>query len=221
MCYVIIAQLSKLHSHHSINFQTIFGLFLNSNGCSCQTINALHHCGLCLSFDSIQTLIQQLSVLCIFLAMWVAHSSHVLCWDNVNMSTSMYVEQCGDMPMKVQSGTMAVIYRLNYNPNMMHLAPIMQHAKTAGDLQFALHICPTFEQAASFYSQQQVIIVHILTLFSKLFQSYAEHPKLQHKPHRANLLIKIAQFPLQVSTINEAMVEGTIKVLEDIYEMQL
>jgi len=31
----------------------------------------------------------------------------------------------------------------------------------------------------------------------------------------------MAQFPLRVSTINEATVEGTIKVLEDIYETQL
>jgi len=78
--------------------------------------------------------------------MWVARGSHALCWDNVNMSTSIYVEQRGDMPAKVQSGTMAVIYRLNCDPNMMRLAPIMQRAKTAGDLHFALHIRPTLNK---------------------------------------------------------------------------
>jgi hypothetical protein len=98
------------------------------------------------------------------------------------MSTSIYVEQHEDMPAKVQLGTMAVIYRLNCDLNMMHSAPIMQHAKTARDLQFALHIHPTFERAVSFYSQQQVIIVRILTSFLK--------------PHCANPLIKMAQFPL-------------------------
>jgi len=92
--------------------------------------------------------------------------------------------------------------------------PIMQHAKAAGDLKFIFHICPTFKQAASFYSQQQVIVVRILTSFLKPFHTYAEQTQ-------APMCIKMAQFPLWVSTINEATVEGTIKVLENIYEKQL
>ena len=73
-------------------------------------INTLHKCGLCLSFDSIQTLIKQLALLCIILATWVAYGPHAPCWDNINMKTLIFVEQRGDIPAKVQLGTMAVLY---------------------------------------------------------------------------------------------------------------
>jgi hypothetical protein len=114
--------------------------------------------------------------------MWVARGPHALCWDNINMKTSIFVEQRGDMPSKVQSGTMAVMYRINCDPGWMCLSPIVQHAKKAGDLEFTLHIHPTSEQSIAFHGQLQVIINHMLTLFSQLFHHYAHHHKLQHKP---------------------------------------
>lgn len=137
------------------------------------------------------------------------------------MKTSIYVEQRGDAPAKVQSGTMAVIYRINCDPAIMRLRPIVERAKRAGDLNFALHIRPTIEQSISFRGQLQVIITRVLTTFSKPFHYLAEHPQLQHKARRPLPLKKMEQFPLRVSTINEATVVGTIQVLSDVYETQL
>ena len=153
--------------------------------------------------------------------MWVARGPHALCWDNINMKTSIFVEQRGDMPAKVQSGTMAVMYRINCDPSKMRLSPIVERAKRAGDLDFNLHIRPTFEQSAAFHGQLQVIVVRVLTSFSKPFHSYAQHQKLQHKPRRPLPLTKTGQFPLRVSTHNEATVVGTIGVVSDIYGTQL
>jgi len=91
--------------------------------------------------------------------------------------------------------------------------PIMQHAKAAGDLKFIFHICPTFKQAAS-------------SIPAASYWLFASHIILEAISHicrttQAPMCIKMAQFPLWVSTINEATVEGTIKVLENIYEKQL
>jgi len=96
------------------------------------------------------------------------------------MKTSIFVEQQGDMPAKVQLGTMAVLYQINCDPALMRLSPIVQCAKKAGDLEFGLHICPTFEQSLAFRGQLQVIVIHVLTSYSETF--HAQHHKLQYKP---------------------------------------
>jgi hypothetical protein len=50
---------------------------------------------------------------------------HVLYWDNINITTSIFVEQHKDAPSKVQSGTFAVVYQLHADPNKLLLDPII------------------------------------------------------------------------------------------------
>jgi hypothetical protein len=202
----------------SFSFQAIFGLFLWTTGCQRQTIEALHRCGLSLSFVSIIKLRGTLADRCIELASEVAAGAHVLCWDNINISTSIFVEQRKDAPSKVQSGTFAVMYKVIADPGQLALGPIMNRARTAGDLDFDLHIKPTLEQLVSVHSQMKILVVRVLTTFSKPFAAFAASPQLQHKPRRPMKLTKTQTFPLRVTTINEATVEGTIKVWLNAYE---
>jgi hypothetical protein len=155
---------------------------------------------------------------CIKLASEVAAGAHVLCWDNINISTSIFVEQRKDAPSKVQSGTFAVMYKVIADPGQLALGPIMNRARTAGDLNFDLHIKPTLEQLVSVHSQMKILVVRVLTTFSKPFAAFAASPQLQHKPQRPMKLTKTQTFPLRVTTINEATVEGTIKVWLNAYE---
>jgi len=85
-------------------------------------------------------------------------------------------------------------------------------------MDFDLHVKPTLEQLRSTRSQFKVLVVRVLTTFSKPFQSYADSPQLQHAPRRVLTLKKTETYPLRVTTINEATVEGTIKVWDNIYE---
>lgn len=213
-----MCQLGKSRSALAFNFQAIFGLFLWTTGCQRQTIDALHHCGLSLSFVTLTKLREQLANRCIELAAEVAVGPHVLCWDNVNISTSIFVEQRRDAPSKVQSGTFAILYKVHAPLSHLALEPIMTRAANASDLNFNLHIKPTFDQMQATRYQMHVIIVRILTTFSRHFEGYAALPKLQHRPRKLLKLRKTATYPLRVTTINEATIEGTIKVWEDAYE---
>jgi len=88
----------------------------------------------------------------------------------------------------------------------MLLAPIIAQAKTALNLDFDAHICPTRLQMASTFFQIQVIVIWILASNYEPFGHYATSPKLEHKPHRPTPLTKTETFPLRVTTINEATV---------------
>jgi hypothetical protein len=137
MCHIIITQLANSRSMRSISFPAIFSIFQWTTGCQRQIIDVLHRCGLSLSFDGVMTAIHNLGQNCLALAQTVARQPHALCWDNVNMKTSIFVEQRPDAPSKVQSRTFAVLYQLEgVDPGLMSLAPIIDRAKMAPELEF-------------------------------------------------------------------------------------
>lgn len=202
----------------------MFGLFLWSTGCQRQTIDALHRCGLSVSYTSVMKTIESLAEHCMRLAKKAARDMHGVGYDNVNLSTSIYVEQRGSSgPAKVTSGTFAVLYILrNGNAEHMKLAPILERLKNAPALSFNHDIRPTRPQLESFERQLLVTIVNVLTTYCDGFKSYADHPILQHKPRRPmpdGYVTK--QYPTRVSTIEEATVDGNLKFHDDLYLTQL
>ncbi|KAF8122361.1 hypothetical protein EV363DRAFT_1094268, partial [Boletus edulis] len=92
-CNVIITQLAKERSQLTIYFAAPFTLFLWTNGASRQTIEALHKCGLCISFSSLTKLVNNLAAQVLDQAARFARGPHVMCYDNINISTSIFVEQ--------------------------------------------------------------------------------------------------------------------------------
>ena len=126
---MIVTQLATQRSQHSLFFAVPFSIFLWTNGVSRQTIEALYKCGLSISFTSLSTLLNRLSIQCLERAFTVGRGPHMLCYDNINISTSIHVEQRAFAPAKVQSGTFAVLYEVrNGNLKDMALLPIIQRA---------------------------------------------------------------------------------------------
>ncbi|KAF9218877.1 hypothetical protein BS17DRAFT_790440 [Gyrodon lividus] len=60
-CKVMITQLAKQRSNHSLYAAAPFTLFLWTNGASRQTIETLAQCGLCISFTSLCALLNNLA----------------------------------------------------------------------------------------------------------------------------------------------------------------
>ena len=187
-------------------------------------IDALHKCGLSISYSSVLNAISSLAAQCVELTMKIGSGIHVLCYDNVNLSTSIFVEQCGNFsPAKVTSGTFAVLYKVhNRNPEHMRLVPIIEHFKSVKGLKFNLDLQPTVNQFESFLAQLKVIVIHILTKYIKGFEPYSKDQALQHKPRCPipNGYIT-EQFPLHATTIEEATVHGNLLFHDDVYITQL
>ena len=70
-------------------------------------LNKLH---LSPCFDTISSTAVMLTNGCITEAIVVTKSPHVLAYDNIQVSTSLPIEQQEGAPAKVQSGTVSVIY---------------------------------------------------------------------------------------------------------------
>ncbi|KAH8993094.1 hypothetical protein EDB83DRAFT_2509997 [Lactarius deliciosus] len=224
MCDIIVWQLSYQHSNRVLGFPALFGLFLWSSGCSRQTIEALHRCGLSVCFTSVMNNIAALASQCLKLAVKVGSGPHVFCYDNIQISTSIFVEQRGSSgPAKVTSGTFGILYKVhNGRPEHMKLAPILERFGKAKGLDFNRDVRPTDQQLRSFQCQLKVVIIRVLTTYSIKFQSYAKDPALQHVSRRPMPPgYKTEQFPVRVSTIEEATVHGNLLFHDDIFLTQL
>jgi hypothetical protein len=143
------------------------------------------------------------------LARQVGSGIHVFCYDNINISTSIFVEQRGSSgPAKVTSGTFGVIYKVrNGNPDHMLLAPIMERFKHTKGLDYNHDIRPTLEQLSSVHSQLKIVVVEALLKHCTEFKSYAEKSDLQHTTRRCILKgYRTEQYPIRITTIEEASV---------------
>ncbi|TFY51932.1 hypothetical protein EVG20_g10773 [Dentipellis fragilis] len=229
MCGVILLQLAKQRSNLNMKFAAPFGLFLWSTGCQRKTIDVLFCCGLSISYDSILKLINNLANHCVAQACIIARSPHMNGYDNLNLKTSIFVEQRGaDTPRKVQSGTFSVIYQLRYGDGypmqqLVCLQPILDRAKACSGLDYYADLRPTIAQCKAVQREFSVLIVHTLLEFCPGFdKSYSEDPLLQPVAQRPLPKgYKTRCFPLRTSTIEEATVEGNLAVHEDIYINQL
>ena len=153
----------------------------------------------------------------------VGSGIHIFCYDNINLSTSIFVEQRGLSPAKVTSGTFAVLYKVrNGRAEHMKLAPILKRFKQVKGLIFDQDLQPTVDQMTSFLFQLKVVVVRVLTKYIKGFQSYSKSQGLQHKPRCPMPKGYVTeQFPLRATTIEEATVRGNLLFHDDIYLTQL
>ncbi|KAF8128439.1 hypothetical protein EV363DRAFT_423731 [Boletus edulis] len=133
----------------SIQLQSLFSftLFYWTNGASRQTTETLAQCSLCISFTSLSALLNQLASRCVDKAIQVAQRPHILCYDNINISMSIFVEQRLSAPTKVQSGTFPILYEIEgANWEDMRLAGMLRRAYEATGLVFNADIRPTKQQ---------------------------------------------------------------------------
>lgn len=194
-----------------------------STGASRQLINVLNKSCLSVSYNSISNIIKALADRSIADARRVAAGPHGLGYDNINMSSSIFVEQAPGSMSKVQSGTFGVIYELlNANEKDMELAPMILRLKESSPLKIT-DLRPSLESIKSYQFQTAVNVSKILFKYEESFTSaYKNHPELQNKPrHRIPKDHKTKFYPVRCSTIEEASIKGNILVHDDIYLVQL
>ena len=147
---------------------------------------------------------------------------HALAYDNINLSTSIFVEQTANTPNKVQSGTFPLIYELmSAKLEDMKLEPILSRLKNSSPLKMS-DLRPSKKSLESFIAQSAINVVNRLVKYVKGFDYLKNNPLLQH-PERRPLTKghKTKYYCLRASTIEEASVQGNILVHDDVYCVQL
>ncbi|KAJ7259360.1 hypothetical protein C8J57DRAFT_1640075 [Mycena rebaudengoi] len=220
MCRVVTRQLLYQSSNRCLGFQAEFGLFLWATGCARQTIDALFRCGLSVSYDSVLNCVESLSFHCDSKTLARSEEVHGFSYDNMNLSTSIFVEQRGSSgPAKVTSGTFGILYGLrNARAEHMLIAPIMQRFRKSQGLQFNLHLRPTLPQLRSFHNQLVVVIMDRLFAHQPGFEVVAKEPSLQHIDRRPFPVGWITpEFPTRATIIEEATTRGNLLYHDEIY----
>ncbi|KAH9056765.1 hypothetical protein EDB87DRAFT_1566069 [Lactarius vividus] len=207
-----------------IHYLVQIGLGLQAWACgtSRQMINILHQMGLTVSYKSISNLVLKLADRSIERVKVASLLPHALAYNNINISSSIYVEQGPNTMSKVQSGTFGVIYKLlNARAEDMSIVPLVNNLRRSSPLALSnLRMTPQGRQ--SYISQTAVTIVQILMKYVKGFETQQSDTILQH-PKRWPLLVghKTIFHPLQASTIEEASIDGNLLVHDNVYLVQL
>ena len=219
---LINAQVHFLSSYRSCKVQLGLGLMAWSTGASRQLLNVLYQAGLCSSFTAINHIIESLANHSMNQAKLVSSGPHVLAYDNINLSSSIFVEQTPSSMSKVQSGTFAVIYDLpNVQTDDMRIAPMIERLKHSSPLCMS-DLRLSKESSKSYFSQTSVNVCRILFKYVKGFEGIEGVPILQHVACRKLPDgHKTRFYPTCASVIEEASVHGNLLLQDDIYTIQL
>ncbi|KAH9169075.1 hypothetical protein EDB89DRAFT_2115183 [Lactarius sanguifluus] len=219
---IIMAQIHYLRSWNSARVQIGLGLQAWACGTSRQMVDVLHRTGLTVSYNSISSMVQSLADRSIDRAKATSLLPHALAYDNINISSLIYVEQGPNTMSKVQSGTFAVIYELlNARAEDMDMKPLIKNLRRSSLLVIS-DLRMTLATGQSYISQVAVTIVCILTKYVKGFETQQSDPMLQHPPRRPLPVgHKTVFHPLRASTIEEASVDRNLLVHDDVYLVQL
>ncbi|RXW21996.1 hypothetical protein EST38_g3858 [Candolleomyces aberdarensis] len=224
VCDSIMRQLLYQRSNRCLGFGTEFGLYLWATGSARATIEAIHNCGLSVCYQSVLNSLDHLANHCMTLAATVGSGLHAFCYDNINLSTSIHVEQRGlaSTPGKVTSGTLGIIYKLpNATPENMALQPILDRMRDPNykGLDFSRDLIPTDEQYESILHQFKVHVINVLFSYCKGLnrEDYSDE-SLKPKPRRPfPPNHKTEFFPIRISTKEEASIHGNLMYHDEVY----
>lgn len=217
-----MAQIHFLWSFSSAKMQIGLACMAWASGASKQLMNVLHHSCLTMSYTSTSKIITALADSSIERAKIAASRPHALTYDNINISTSIFVEQGPNMMSKVQSGTFAVIYELlNAQTEDMEIQPMVENLRKSSPLKLA-DCRPSNLSLRSYAVQTAANIAQILMKYVPGFDAQKNDPILQHK--RRQMIReghKTVFHPIRATTIDESTVEGNLHVHDDVYLVQL
>ena len=181
-----------------------------------------HHAGLSLSYASIATMITTLADRLIEEAHLVGSGPHALAYDNINLSTSIFVEQGPNMVSKVQSRTFAVIYELcNAKAENLKIESLIHNLTNASLLELS-DLRLSHAARTSYFQQTLINITKILFRYVDGFDTIMADSRLQHHTRRALPKGYQTKFhPLRATTIEEASIRGNMLVHDDVYTVQL
>ena len=144
-------------------------------------IDVLHQSALTMSYTSVLKVLESLSKHSLQTAWdYIYHFPHALAYDNINISTSIFVEQRENMPSKVHSGTFPVIYELlNANPEPMIACFRMSSPLNMSDVR------PRNEALRSFRLQSAINISDVLFKYVEGCAYIEDHSSFKHPALRA------------------------------------
>ena len=101
-------------------------------------IDVLHQSCLVVSYPSIASMVQALADRSIERAKAAALQPHAPAYDNINISSFIFVEQGPNTMSKVQSGTFAVVYELlNAHVENMDIKPMIERLRSLSPLKIS------------------------------------------------------------------------------------
>lgn len=219
---IIMAQIHFLRSRCSAKVPIGLGLQSWACGTSKQMIDVLHRTCLTVSYTSISSMVEALAARSIERAKDASVLPHALTYDNINISSSIFVEQGPNAMSKVQSGTFAVVYELlNARAEDMNIGPLVDNLQQSSPLDLtSLRMTP--QAAESYASQTAITIIRILSKYVNGFEIQLTDAYLQ-RPQRRPLPLghKTVFHPLRATTIEEASIDGNLLVHDDVYLVQL
>lgn len=128
-----------------------------------------------MSYSSIVSVITALADSSIEQARIAASLPHALAYDNINISSSIFVEQGPNAMSKVQSGTFAVIYKLlNMDPRDMKVQPLLENLRESTSLEMS-DLRPSTSAMHAYHSQTIVNVCHILMKYVNGFEKQKSH----------------------------------------------
>ncbi|KAJ7241230.1 hypothetical protein B0H12DRAFT_1024317, partial [Mycena haematopus] len=219
-CYTILGQIISRRSQQAPDLLTDFAgplsLMWWASGCSREAMEILCHIGLRKNFDTTQKLIESTGNYCIQDAGVLAQGpdGYLFNYDNLNLSTPIFVEQRSSAPAKVQSGTYFIIYPLrNPNPAALDLPFLLLRAQNAPNLEFNRDLCPTLDQSTSTHHQFCSYVIRVLCRYEKSFADRQKDPALTSPP-RCPLPpgYKTPQCPLKICAIEESSIKSNLAV---------
>ncbi|KAF7345728.1 hypothetical protein MVEN_01592900 [Mycena venus] len=149
-------------SNRCLAFQAAFGLFLWSTRSARQTIDAAFRCGLSVCYDGVLKHISLTADDCMKEAIEMSNELHSFCYDNMNISTSIFTEQRG--ALRAGEG------------HFRHIWAAIQASEC--EVGFNRDIRPSLDSLHSFCDQLVVFVVHCLGSFSKDFQNLDYHDEV-------------------------------------------
>ncbi|KAH7874457.1 uncharacterized protein C8R40DRAFT_1252614, partial [Lentinula edodes] len=221
----MVAQVAHTRSQACAKIQLGLGMYAWATGASKSLLEVMHRASLTPSYTTIGKTWEHVGNTSIQTAILVANEYPTAdAWDNVNLSTSGFVEQRPDAPSRVQSGTLPVIYKLhNAAWEDMLLKPMTDKLKASSNLMEA-DIAPTEDQLESYMHQACINIIEPLTKYIEGFNNdkYKRSSTLQHKERRPLPRgLKTDFYPLRLNQHEEASVNGNLLVQDDIHLNQL
>jgi hypothetical protein len=228
MTMIVMCQFAKQRSQNAQLFAAPFSLALWACGAPRQVLDMTSQVALSGSYSGLDDMRTGVLDSCRTQANIVARSPHMFQIDNMQISTSIYVEQVlGKGPARVITGTAMAIYPLrNATLAAMRLQPILDRQALLEEITFMDDIRPSLANHRGVTSHVLLHIIEVLLDFCPAFRDhkrkYATLPELQHtrsRPPPAGY--KTTQNPLRSTTTAESSVSGIINVYSEAYTRQL
>ncbi|KAK7013155.1 hypothetical protein R3P38DRAFT_2640298 [Favolaschia claudopus] len=224
-CYTLLGQLVSRRSQQALDFAGPLSLMWWASGCSREAVEILQQVGLSKCFDTTKKLLKSTANYCLSNAKNLVRRSdgYLFNYDNINFSTSEYVEQRAMAPAKVQSGTHFIVLELlNPNPAAYDLPFLLSRAQNAPDLDFNRDLVPTVEQSLAVHHRLCSYVIRVFFRYHKSMQKRTLDPELQSPPRRPLPPSHTTkQFPLKICTIEEASVKGNLACFVESHITQL